>query len=153
MSQITILDYKEEHAPAFKRLNTEWIEKYFTIEEHDLEQLDHPQENIISQGGYILFAMYNNEIVGTCALIKTGTREYELAKMGVTPSLRGKQIGKSLAIAAIEKARTIGASRVWLESNRVLAPALSLYRTVGFVEVPITYSPYARADIRMEMLL
>ena len=78
MNQITILDYQQEHAPAFKRLNTEWIEKYFTIEEHDLEQLDHPQENIISQGGYILFAMYNNEIAGTCALIKTGTKEYIL---------------------------------------------------------------------------
>lgn len=153
MHQVTILDYAPAYAPDFKRLNTEWIEKYFTIEEHDLEQLDHPQENIISQGGYILFAMYSNEIAGTCALIKTDPKEYELAKMGVTPLLRGKQIGKSLVIAAIEKAKTVGASRVWLESNRVLAPALSLYRNVGFVEVPITYSPYARADIRMEILL
>jgi len=42
---------------------------------------------------------------------------------------------------------------VWLESNRILTTALNLYIRLGFVEVPITSTPYARADIRMEIWL
>jgi len=153
MEEIIITGYEPKYAPDFKRLNVEWIEKYFTVEEHDLEELNNPDEYIISKGGYILFALYNDTVVGTCALIKTGDREYYLAKMGVTPAMHGKQIGKKLGLACLEKAKEVGARRVWLESNRILIAAISLYRKLGFVEIPIDHSPYARADIRMEIIV
>jgi len=153
MEDIIITGYDPKYAPDFKQLNVEWIEKYFTVEEHDLEELNNPDESIISKGGHILFALYNDKVVGTCALIKTGDREYYLAKMGVTPAMHGKQIGKKLGLASLEKAKALGASRVWLESNRRLVPAVSLYRKLGFVEIPIDNTPYARADIRMEIFL
>lgn len=152
MEEITITGYDPKYASDFKQLNLEWIEKYFTVEAHDLEELDNPDESIISKGGYILFALYNEKVVGTCALIKTAAREYYLAKMGVTPALQGKQVGKKLGLAAIEKAKACGARRIWLESNRILVPAISLYRRLGFVEIPVDHTPYARADIRMEIL-
>jgi putative acetyltransferase len=153
MEEIIITGYEPKYAPDFKRLNVEWIEKYFTVEEHDLEELNNPDEYIISKGGYILFALYNDAVVGTCALIKTGDREYYLAKIGVTPAMHGKQIGKKLGLACLEKAKAVGARRVWLESNRILIAAISLYRRLGFVEIPIDHSPYARADIRMEFIV
>lgn len=153
MEEVTITGYDPKYAADFKQLNIDWIEKYFTVEEHDLEQLNNPDEYIISKGGYILFALYEGKAVGTCALIKTGEGEYELAKMGVTPALQGKQLGKKLGFAAIEKAKDMGARRVWLESNRILTPAISLYYKLGFVEIPVDYSPYARADIRMEIMV
>jgi GNAT superfamily N-acetyltransferase len=153
MEDVTIIDYDAQYAPAFKQLNIEWIEKYFTVESHDLEQLSNPGSYIISQGGYILFAIYNNIAVGTCALIKTGEDEFELVKMAVSPHMHGKQVGKQLGVAAVEKAKACGAKRIWLESNRILIPAISLYKKLGFVEIPVEGSPYARADIRMEMLL
>ena len=152
MEELTIREYEPRYASDFKALNVAWIEKYFTVEEHDLEQLSNPEEYIISKGGYILFAVYNGKVVGTCALIKTGEQEYELAKMAVTPQLQGKQLGKKLGMATIEKAKNKGAVRVWLESNRILTPAISLYRKLGFVEIPIDTTPYARADIRMEIV-
>ena len=89
--------------------------------------------------------------MGTCALIKTGEQEYELAKMAVTENLRGQQIGKLIGLAALEQAKIAGAKRVWLESNRILTTALNLYKKLGFTEIPITSTPYARADIRMEV--
>jgi len=150
--EIIITDYDPKYAPDFRQLNVEWIEKYFTVEKHDLEELNNPEANIISKGGYILFALYNDKVVGTCALIKTGDREYYLAKMGVTPAMHGKQIGKKLGLACLEKAKAAGARRVWLESNRILVPAISLYRRLGFMEIPIDHTPYARADIRMEII-
>ncbi len=153
LNQVNILPYSTELAIYFKELNIAWIQKYFTVEEHDTEQLDNPEEYIISKSGYILFAEYTNEIVGTCALIKTGENEFELAKMAVAAGLQGKQIGKKIAIAAIELAKQQGAKRLWLESNRILQPAINLYIKLGFIEIPITATPYARADIRMEMWL
>ena len=153
MSEVTIVDYEARYAPDFKSLNVEWIQKYFTLEEHDLMELENPEEFILSKGGNILFAKSGDEVVGTCALIKTGGYEFYLAKMGVAPAFQGKQTGKLLGIAAIDKAKAEGSKRVWLESNRALVPAINLYMRLGFVEIPIDATPYARANIRMELLL
>jgi N-acetylglutamate synthase-like GNAT family acetyltransferase len=153
ISETTIVSYHPKYATAYKKLNLAWIEKYFVVEDHDREQLDNPETYIINKGGYILFAKHENEIVGTCALIKTGEAEFELAKMAVDENMRGRQIGKLIGEAAIEKAKEAGAKRVWLESNRILTTALNLYHKLGFVEIPISSTPYARADIKMEILL
>ena len=101
-NEVSIVTYTPELALYFKQLNIAWIEKYFKVEEHDLEQLDNPEHYIIDNGGEILFAEYDCKIVGTCALVKTGEGEYELAKMAVAEDLRGKQIGKKLGVAAVE---------------------------------------------------
>lgn len=151
MEKVTILDYAHEFAGDFKRLNIEWIQKYFTVEEHDLEQLNDPEEYIISKGGYILLAQYNNEIVGVCALIKTNDTSFEMAKMAVSPDVQGLKIGTTLGIATLAKAKKEGANHVWLESNRILEPAIHLYKKLGFEEIPMADTPYARADIKMEV--
>ena len=151
MNNLFFCAYDERYAADFREINLDWIKQYFIVEEHDLEQLNNPKEYIIDKGGEILFALYEGKAVGTCALIKTGEAEYELAKMGVASGLRGKQVGYHLGKYVIETAIQLGAKRIWLESNRILKPALHLYEKLGFKEIPITFTPYARADIRMEL--
>jgi len=153
LNQITILDYEPQLAHYFKLINAAWIEQYFKLEAHDLKQLETPEESILKPGGAILFAQYEDKIAGTCALIKTGENEFELAKMGVDKQYRGKQIGKAILVAAVEKAKALGASKLWLGSSTKLQPALRLYEQFGFQHVPLQPSPYARADIRMELNL
>jgi GNAT superfamily N-acetyltransferase len=150
---VQILDFKPQHAAAFKALNEEWITRYFVLEEADRVSLNNPQSYILDKGGFILMASYKGEIVGTCALIKDGEGVYELAKMAVTPKAQGLKIGKQLGEAAIAKAKTAGATKVYLVSNRKLDTALNLYRRLGFVEVPMPPSIYERADIKMELSL
>jgi putative acetyltransferase len=145
---ISIIDYTPQYKADFKRLNVEWISHYFTVEVHDLEQLDHP-EQIITDGGYIFIAVTEGVAVGTTALIKNSDEQYELAKMSVTPAMRGRQIGKLLAQAAIEKARAVGAKRIFLETNSRLTPAINLYKSVGFQQIPQAPSEYARSDYQM----
>jgi len=152
MQELILSNYQRKYAKDFKRLNLEWIEKYFVVEEHDLEQLSHPEESIINTGGDIFFALYDDEVAGVCALIKTGDNEFELAKMAVSPNFQGQQIGYKLGMHTIEMGKQMGAKRIWLESNRRLTPALNLYRRLGFKEIPITVTPYARADIKMELV-
>jgi DNA-binding MarR family transcriptional regulator/GNAT superfamily N-acetyltransferase len=151
MEEVEIIDYAPEFLPQFRDLNVEWISKYFKIEKSDIKQLEHAQENIIDKGGYIFFARYQGEIVGTVGLLKDSDELYELVKMAVSPKVQGKQIGKKLALRAIEKAKAVGAKQIWLESNRVLTPALELYKKVGFTETVLHPSPYARSDIQMIM--
>ena len=147
-TEVEIIDYQPAYKEDFKTLNLAWIEKYFTVEPHDLEQLDNP-EVILEQGGVILFAQLGGVIIGTCALINEGEQGYELAKMAVSEAWQGRRVGKKLCMAVLQKARTLGATQVFLESNRKLTPALELYKKVGFREVPISHTPYARADIKM----
>jgi N-acetylglutamate synthase-like GNAT family acetyltransferase len=120
-----------------------------------LKALDHPQEYILAPGGCILLAESAGQVVGACALIKLRDEPgYELAKMAVSPTVQGRGLGYRLGQAAVQRARELGAPRLYLESNSVLTPALSLYHKLGFRQVANPpASPYARANVFMEMLL
>ncbi len=148
---VAIIPYEEKHALDFKRLNEEWIRKYFVMEAADYAALDHPDEYILQKGGHILVATYKDEVVGICALIKMDHPEYdyELAKMAVSPKAHGKGIGYILGKAVLEKAKALGGKKVYLESNTILVPAISLYRKLGFEKVVGNPSPYERSNIQM----
>jgi len=152
IEEVQIVDYQTEYRDDFKRLNLVWIEKYFTVEPHDLEQLEHP-ETILEEGGFVFFANYANQVVGTCALVKiSGENAYELVKMAVDEQFQGRQIGKKLCLAAIGKSRAMAADKIVLESNTRLVPAIEMYKKVGFYKVEMsTGSPYQRVNIRMVM--
>jgi len=153
LNEVTILSYQPKYAEDYKQLNLAWIEKYFKVEEHDIEQLDNPDAYIISKGGYILFAKYDGAIVGTCALIKTGDSEYELAKMAVTDAFKGKGISKLLIEKCLSTAATLGAKKIYLQSNSQLITALALYEKYGFKHVPVVNAHYTTADVMMEKIL
>lgn len=134
-------------------LNEAWIERYFKLEEPDRKALNDPEGYIINKGGTIFMAIYDNEIVGTCAIIKVDDEVVELAKMAVTGSMQGKGIGYALGKACIDKAKDLGYKKIELLSNTILHPAINLYKKLGFVEVPLPQTDYERADIKMEMEL
>lgn len=150
--EVTILEYKPEHQPWFEKLNRDWIEKYFWMEPVDFDVLQHPDEHIIKPGGAILVAQYQKEIAGVVALKYVKPGVYEFTKMAVAEAHRGQKIGQILSEAAIEKARTLGAYKIILYSSTKLAPALSLYRKLGFYDVPVD-GPYKRSDVKMELPL
>ena len=154
MKKVEIITYNESYAKDFYRLNIEWLEKYFTVEDYDKIVLSQPRQHIIDKGGTILLAKVDDDIVGTVALINRGVDGYELSKMAVTEHFQGFRIGKKLMYAAIYKTITLGADRLFLDSNTILKPAIQLYQKVGFKEIPVsTDSPYERCNIRMEIKL
>jgi len=70
----------------------------------------------------------------------------------VAEPYKGRGLGRALMEACVERAKAAGAPRLYLETNSVLAPALSLYRSFGFKQIaPPQPSPYARADVIMEL--
>ncbi len=147
-----IVDYQPEHQFWFEKLNREWIEKYFAMETPDFEILQNPQEHILSKGGSIFMATCDGKIAGTVALKHAGPRIYELTKMAVSPEFQGRKLGRALAEAAIARARSSGASKIVLYSNKMLVPAIALYIKLGFREIPVD-GPYKRTNIKMELVL
>lgn len=152
---VQIVDYAPKYKSAFKALNEEWISTWFKMEETDYKSLDNPEGYILKKGGHIFVALYNDEPVGVCALIKMDDPDYdyELAKMAVSPKAQGKSIGWLLGQAIIKKATALGARNVYLESNTILKPAISLYEKLGFKKVAGRPTPYERANIQMELPL
>ncbi|MBT1685005.1 GNAT family N-acetyltransferase [Fulvivirgaceae bacterium PWU37] len=152
-NRVTIVDYTPAHQQAFRLLNEQWITTYFKMEETDYKSLDHPQEYILDKGGHILIALYDDTAVGACALIPMDATTFELAKMAVAPEMQGRHIGWTLGQAAFEKARALGATKLYLESNTILKPAIHLYHKLGFKKVTGLPSPYERCNIQMEAIL
>lgn len=153
--EVKIVPYAPQYQEAFRALNVEWISTYFKMEEADYKALDNPEGYILKNGGHIFVALYKNEPVGVCALVKMDDPEYEyeLAKMAVSPRVQGKNIGFLLGNAVIEKAKSLGAANVYLESNTLLKPAINLYHKLGFNKVAGRATPYERCNIQMELIL
>ena len=153
MINVDIIDYAPEYQDDFVRLNAEWMTTYFgkKMDNH----LDNPEETIIRNGGFILFAKSGDEIIGTCAILKENNKLYEIADMAVTPQYRGKHIGKRLLSAAVDKVRKTGARQVYLITSSKLVASIELYRTYGFRETgsDIELSVYEGSDVKMMLNL
>jgi putative acetyltransferase len=151
-----IVDFRPELAPAFKALNEAWITALFALEPKDIEVLGDPKGKIIDKGGQVLFVADEGQVVGCVALMKLPDGGYEVAKMAVADSHKGRGLGHALMAACVDRARAAGAPRLYLETNSALVPAMALYRGFGFRELTGMKrrpSDYARVDVWMELTL
>lgn len=143
----------ESHCKDFIRLNEQWISEYFALEEAD-RQLASDPFRIVRNGGFIISLVRDNQVVGVCALFKDDEQCYQLARMAIEPTERGKGYGDMLIREAVQCAKDNGASKLYLLSNTVLKPAISLYQKHGFKTLTTGQHPvYARCNITMELLL
>ena len=154
-ADVEIVPYEKQYQQVFKELNAEWISGFFRMEDADYKALDNPEDYILNKGGFIFVALYKKKPSGVCALIKMNNSnyQYELAKMAVSPKAQGKNLGGLLGQAIIDKAKSLNASKIYLESNTILKPAINLYRKLGFQKVVGLSSPYERCNIQMELIL
>ena len=83
----------------------------------------------------------DGEAVGCVALIAMDDGGFEVAKMTVSeaPARRGPRPAADAALH--RRRRPAGARRLYLETNSSLAPALGLYRAMGFTDLPPTDAP------------
>lgn len=130
---VEILPFTPDRARDFHDINVQWIEAMFALESTDREVLENPESRIMAQGGDILFARVPGPgIVGTCALQKTGDRQFELTKMGVLEAARGLKVGEALLQAVLDRARELDAQLLYLLTSHRCAAAIHLYEKLGF---------------------
>ncbi|MEL6323555.1 MAG: GNAT family N-acetyltransferase [Pseudomonadota bacterium] len=148
----TVRPFRASDAQDFRDLNMAWISAHFGIEDEDIAQLEQVEETILAKGGRVLIAEKGGEAIGTVALIPLGPGLVELVKMSVREDSRGAGAGRLLMNAAIETAREMGATSIWLETNDVLTAAIKLYERAGFDLVSQEdwrATPYCRCNTQM----
>jgi putative acetyltransferase len=157
---VRLLDWEPVEQPelkaSFERLNREWIEAWFAIEPRDEAIFADPAGGIVGRGGALFFLLEDEAPVGCCALVPEPARPdvYQLGKMAVTASARGRGYGDRLLMHALAWARARGAREVNLLTNTTLTAARALYLKHGFREVPFEARPgYLRSNVRMVLVL
>ena len=154
MDNLKIVPFKLDYKSDFEYLNRQWIEEYFVMEEEDLKTLQNPESYVMERGGEIFFAILNDNVVGTAAMIPTSNGVYELAKMAVAKNLQGLGIGKKLLRRCIDFSIEKNASEIFLITNDVLKPALNLYLSAGFVLNELNDDDrYDRGNTKMNLIL
>ena len=141
------------HLHDFVRLNEIWITEHFSLEEADRALAANPAK-VIDNGGFVFSLAHDGKVFGVCALFKESEDRYQLARMAVEPSLRGAGYGHALMEHAIKHAQSVGAKSIYLLSNTLLEPAISLYKRFGFTTISTgPHQTYARCNIVMERSL
>ena len=150
---LEIIPFTTDLKDYIKILNFEWLNKYFKVEPKDQLVLSNPQGEIIDKGGFIFYARYNGEIIGTVSLLKIDDSTFELSKMAITSKIQGLGIGKKLIDHCLSFAKENKIEKLILYSNKKLLTALHLYRKFGFEEIELETGNYERADIKMERII
>jgi putative acetyltransferase len=150
-NNIEIIDYNEKYHADFKRMNLDYLDKYNLTESHDMIILDNPEEIVLRRGGFLWLAKAGEEIVGTVGIMNEGHGIFELIKLCVAESWRGKGISKLLMETCLQKVKKLGGKKLFLFSNHQLQTALKLYTKYGFKNVEVTDSPFETADVKMEL--
>jgi len=154
--KLEILEYRPALKKHFFDLNKEWLQEYFEMEESDLKVLSDPNGKIIRTGGTIFFARIENNIVGTCALIKHKNGIFELAKLAVTKKFRRNGIGERLVQSIIDRAKSMNVECLYLQTSPLLKGANSLYHKHGFRRIdhnPFGEKKYTRSTFFMDLKL
>jgi DNA-binding MarR family transcriptional regulator/GNAT superfamily N-acetyltransferase len=94
--------------------------------------------------GLLLVAYLHDQPIGCGALRFHGAEGTDVKRMWVAPNTRGLGVGRRILSDLERHARQRGVTLLRLETNRNLHEAISLYRSVGYVEVDAFNSePYA----------
>jgi putative acetyltransferase len=105
------------------------------LERFDREMASLPGEYAPPRGA--LFVAYQGTTALGCAALRPlADRSIELKRVFVRTDSRQGGVGHRLTERALEKARRLGAPRVVLDTLPGMTAAISLYRSMGFREIP-----------------
>lgn len=109
-------------------------------------------EMFSSPGSHPVLAYEGPELTGMGCVRKIGTEMGEIKRMYVRPAFRGKGIGCEILERLLQEARSLGYTRIRLDTVRFMKPAQALYRSYGFREIAEYPESEIAPEIRMYWL-
>ena len=117
------------------------------------ELRDFPAGYLPPEGALIL-AFHDARLAGSVAMRRLDVRTCVMKRLYLRPEFRGLGVGRALAVAVIEAARSAGYRRMWLDTLPGMHDAQRLYRALGFREIdayyenPVAGTRYMELDLR-----
>lgn len=103
--------YKTEYKEAFIRLNTEWLTRFYWVEDFDQYAMDHVEE-LIDQGAMAFFALDDEEdVIATCMAMPLEKTTWEICKLAARNQYTGTGAGSAVLQAALNYAEQHGHKR------------------------------------------
>jgi putative acetyltransferase len=129
--------YRHEDQPALERfLDAVFRElgRSFIPDGKDADVRDIP--GIYGSGSGVFYIVgHDGGIGGSVGLRTLSPGTGELKRLYLARSLRGRGLGESLCSTLIHDARNMGFERIRLDTSPDSAPAIGLFRKLGFVEI------------------
>ena len=111
-----------------------------------------PPEDLAPPNGVLLLARVHGEPAGLGGVRHLDTEVAEVKSMYVAPGFRGTGLGREILSRLDEIALEHGCRAVRLDTSDYLTPAVGLYRSAGYREVP-AYNENPKADRWFERAL
>lgn len=97
------------------------------------EQLLHLPDSYSREGGAFFIAEDETTLIGTAGVFPVEPGVFELRKMYLHPSTRGRGVGQQLFDACLAFVRAANAQRVVLDTTEQMKAAIAFYERNGFV--------------------
>ncbi|MEP7285587.1 MAG: GNAT family N-acetyltransferase [Chloroflexota bacterium] len=95
-----------------------------------------PAEVAAGQGAFLV-ASHAGIPIGCGAIRRIEAQTGEIKRMYVNPAERNRRVGRALLAALEDVAKTLGMTRLVLETGIRQPEAIALYERIGFVQIPL----------------
>lgn len=123
------------------------------FQDFDTELATLPGRYAKEQNGALLLAGDVNAAIGCVALRQFNDTTCEMKRLYVSPEGRGYGLGKRLAETIVDKARQLGYARMVLDTTPNQAAAVTMYRQMGFTDIPRYYDSPLPDGVYLELML
>lgn len=136
MDAVVVVDYKPGLNKHFHELAGPWLTEELNgkLKEEDGIALPNPNEKHFTEGGFLFYAKYKEQIVGFVALKRLDDNTFEFSNLYIHPNYKNLGIENSLIERCISRCTENEANELWLQTSIRKTEAQLVYDALSFVD-------------------